>query len=201
MIRIIIAEDQAMVSGALAALLGMEHDLQVVGQAKNGQEALNYCQQDTPDILITDIEMPVMTGLELAAAIQEQKLACKVIMLTTFARTGYLRRALASGVRGYMLKDAPAETLAQAIRTVHMGGKAIAPELAIESWGGSQDPLSERERQVLRLAGTGSTSAEIARLMFLSEGTVRNYLSEAISKLNAKNRVEAYRMARDEGWL
>jgi len=201
MIRLIIAEDQAMVSGALAALLGMEHDLQVVGQAKNGQEALNYCQQDTPDILITDIEMPVMTGLELAAAIQEQKLACKVIMLTTFARTGYLRRALASGVRGYMLKDAPAETLAQAIRTVHTGGKAIAPELAIESWGGSQDPLSERERQVLRLAGTGSTSAEIARVMFLSEGTVRNYLSEAISKLNAKNRVEAYRMARDEGWL
>ncbi|MBC3862962.1 response regulator transcription factor [Undibacterium jejuense] len=201
MIRIIIAEDQAMVSGALAALLGMEHDLQVVGQAKNGQEALNYCQQDTPDILITDIEMPVMTGLELAAAIQEQKLACKVIMLTTFARTGYLRRALASGVRGYMLKDAPAEALAQAIRTVHVGGKAIAPELAIESWGGSQDPLSERERQVLRLAGTGSTSAEIARVMFLSEGTVRNYLSEAISKLNAKNRVEAYRMARDEGWL
>ncbi|MFZ6688303.1 response regulator transcription factor [Undibacterium sp. SXout11W] len=201
MIRLIIAEDQAMVSGALAALLGMEHDLQVVAQAKNGQEALNYCKKETPDILITDIEMPVMTGLELASAIQEQKLACKVIMLTTFARTGYLRRALASGVRGYMLKDAPAETLAQAIRTVHAGGKAIAPELAIESWGGSQDPLSERERQILRLAGTGSTSAEIARIMFLSEGTVRNYLSEAISKLNAKNRVEAYRMARDEGWL
>lgn len=201
MISIILAEDQVMVSGALVALLKLEGDIEVLGQAKNGKEALELCKQLQPDVLITDIEMPIMTGLELAAAIAEQKLPSKVIVLTTFARAGFLKRAMASGVRGYMLKDAPAEDLAKAIRTVHGGGKAIAPELAMESWGGPQDPLSERERQVLRLAGTGSTSSEIAKIMHLSEGTVRNYLSEAISKLNAKNRVEAFRMARDEGWL
>ncbi|MFZ6680811.1 response regulator transcription factor [Undibacterium sp. Tian12W] len=201
MIRIIIAEDQALVSGALAALLGLEDDLEVIALAKNGQEALALCEKEQPDILVTDIEMPLMTGLELAAAIAEKKLNSKVIVLTTFARSGYLRRAMASGVRGYMLKDAPADTLAAAIRTVHGGGRAIAPELAMESWGGEQDPLSERERQVLRLAGSGSSSTEIAKIMHLSEGTVRNYLSEAISKLHAKNRVDAYRLARDQGWL
>lgn len=201
MIRIVIAEDQALVSGALAALLGLEEDLQVIGLAKNGQEALTLCEKEQPDILVTDIEMPIMTGLELAAAVAEKKLNSKVIVLTTFARSGYLRRAMASSVRGYMLKDAPANTLATAIRTVHAGGRAIAPELAMESWGGEQDPLSERERQVLRLAGTGSSSTEIAKLMHLSEGTVRNYLSEAISKLHAKNRVDAFRLARDQGWL
>ena len=142
-----------------------------------------------------------MTGLELAAAVKEEKLPCKVIVLTTFARTGFLRRAMESGVLGYMLKDAPIDTLAAAIRTVHAGGKAIAPELALESWGGQQDPLSEKERQILRLAGTGSSNQDIANLIHLSEGTVRNYLSEAISKLNAKNRVEAFRLARDAGWL
>lgn len=201
MIKIILAEDQVMVSGALVALLKLEGDIEVLGQAKNGKEALALCKQLQPDVVVTDIEMPIMTGLELAAEIAEQKLPSKVIVLTTFARAGFLKRALASGVRGYMLKDAPAEDLAKAIRTVHGGGKSIAPELAMESWGGPQDPLSERERQVLRLAGTGSTSNEIAKIMHLSEGTVRNYLSEAISKLNAKNRVEAFRLARDEGWL
>jgi two-component system response regulator DesR len=125
----------------------------------------------------------------------------KVMILTTFARSGFLRRALSAGVRGYLLKDAPAETLAGAIRLVHGGGRAIAPELALESWNAGQDPLSDRERQVLRLAGEGKTSAEIARQVHLSEGTVRNYLSEAISKLNAGNRIEAYRMAREAGWL
>lgn len=201
MIKIILAEDQVLVSGALVALLKLEGDIDVLGQAKNGKEALEMCQRLQPDVVITDIEMPLMTGLELAAEIAELKLASKVIVLTTFARAGYLRRAMASGVRGYMLKDAPAEDLAKAIRTVYAGGRAIAPELALESWSGQQDPLSERERQVLRLAGTGSSSAEIAKLMHLSEGTVRNYLSESISKLHAKNRVEAYRLARDEGWL
>ncbi|WP_395006594.1 response regulator transcription factor [Undibacterium sp.] len=201
MIKIILAEDQALVSGALAALLRLEGDIDVLAQAKNGKEALDLCKTLQPDVLITDIEMPIMTGLELAAEIAALKSPCKVIVLTTFARSGYLRRAMASGVRGYMLKDAPAEDLAKAIRTVHGGGRAIAPELALESWSGQQDPLSERERQVLRLAGTGSSSSEIAKIMHLSEGTVRNYLSEAISKLNAKNRVEAFRLARDEGWL
>lgn len=201
MIRILIAEDQALVLGALAALLRLEPDLDVVATAGNGRDALALCKALAPDIVLTDIEMPHMTGLELAAGLAEIGLPSRVIIVTTFARSGYLRRALAAGVRGYLLKDAPAETLAAAIRTVHSGGRAVAPELALESWTGSQDPLSERERQVLRLAGEGRTSAEIARQVHLSEGTVRNYLSEAISKLNAGNRVEAFRLARDAGWL
>ena len=201
MIRVLIAEDQALVLGALGALLRLEPDLDVVGSARNGQEALALCLSLKPDVVLTDIEMPLMTGLELATALAEQQVASKLIIVTTFARTGYLRRALAAGVRGYLLKDAPADTLAAAIRTVHAGGRAVAPELALESWSGGADPLSERERQVLRLAGEGKSSADIARQIHLSEGTVRNYLSEAISKLNAGNRVEAFRLARDAGWL
>lgn len=201
MIRIVIAEDQALVLGALAALLGLEDDIEVVGTAGNGKDALARCRELRPDIVLTDVEMPQMTGLELAAQLMEDKLPCKVVIVTTFARSGYLRRALEAGVRGYLLKDAPAENLAAAIRQVHAGGRAIAPELALESWSAGQDPLSERERQVLRLAGEGRTSAEIAKQVHLSEGTVRNYLSEAISKLGAGNRVEAYRVARNAGWL
>lgn len=201
MIRVLIAEDQSLVLGALAALLKLEADLEVVGQARSGQEALALCAQLSPDIVLTDIEMPRMTGLELAAALAERRAAARVIIVTTFARSGYLRRALAAGVRGYLLKDAPSESLAAAIRTVHSGGRAIAPELALESWGGAEDPLSERERQVLRLAGEGRSGADIAKQLSLSEGTVRNYLSEAISKLNAGNRVEAFRIAREAGWL
>jgi two-component system response regulator DesR len=201
MIRVLIAEDQTLVLGALAALLKLEDDIEVVGTASNGKDALALCQQLAPDIVLTDVEMPQMTGLELASQLAERGLPCKVMILTTFARSGYLRRALASGVRGYLLKDAPADTLAAAIRQVAGGGRAIAPELALESWNAGQDPLSDRERQVLRLAGEGKTSSEIARMVHLSEGTVRNYLSEAISKLNAGNRIEAYRMAREAGWL
>lgn len=200
-IRVLIAEDQALLLGAMAALLGLEDDLEVVGKAANGQAALALCASLSPDIVLTDIEMPLMTGLELAAALFDARSPCKVMIVTTFARAGYLRRALSAGVRGYLLKDAPADTLAAAIRNVHAGGRAIAPELALESWGGGEDPLSERERQVLRLAGEGKSTGEIARLVFLSEGTVRNYLSEAISKLKAGNRVEAFRLARDAGWL
>lgn len=201
MIRILIAEYQALVRGALAALLRLEADLDVVATAADGREALALCAQLAPDIVLTDIEMPHMTGLELAACLAEQGAATRVVIVTTFGRSGYLRRALAAGVRGYLLKDAPADTLAAAIRSVHAGGRAVAPELALEIWGGAQDPLSERERQVLRLAGEGRSSADIARQVHLSEGTVRNYLSEAISKLGAANRIEAYRMARDAGWL
>ena len=201
MIRILIAEDQALVRGALGALLGLEPDFDVVGLAADGRQALALCEQVAPDIVLTDIEMPQMTGLELAVALAEQGAPGRVVIVTTFGRSGYLRRALAAGVRGYLLKDAPADTLADAIRNVHGGGRAIAPELALELWGGGQDPLSERERQVLRLAGEGRSSADIARQVHLSEGTVRNYLSEAISKLGAGNRVEAYRLARDAGWL
>ena len=201
MIRILIAEDQKMVLGALCALLRLEPDVEVVGSAGNGRDALALCLEKAPDIVLTDIEMPHMTGLELAARLREAKSPAKVIVVTTFGRSGYLRRALEAGVRGYLLKDAPVDALAEAIRTVHAGGRAIAPELALESWSGGSDPLTERERQVLRLAGEGRSSADIARQVHLSEGTVRNYLSEAISKVGAGNRVEAYRMARDAGWL
>jgi two-component system, NarL family, response regulator DesR len=201
MIRVLVAEDQALVLGALVALLRLEDDLDIVGMARNGQEALSMCQSLRPDVVMTDIEMPLMTGLELAMELAELGMPCKVLIVTTFARTGFLRRAMSAGVRGYLLKDAPAETLAAAIRTVHAGGRAIAPELALESWSGAQDPLNERERQVLRLAGEGKSTSDIAKLIHLSEGTVRNYLSEAISKLNAGNRVEAFRLARDAGWL
>ncbi len=201
MIRIVIAEDQALVLGALAALLKLEDDLDVVGTAGDGHQALALCRSLQPDIVLTDIEMPLMTGLELATALAEDGAPSKVIIVTTFARSGYLRRALGAGVRGYLLKDAPADTLAAAIRTVQAGGRAVAPELALEGWSGAQDPLNERERQVLRLAGEGKSSADIAKAIHLSEGTVRNYLSEAISKLDAGNRVEAFRLARDAGWL
>lgn len=201
MIRVLIAEDQTLVLGALAALLKLEPDIDVVATASNGKDALALCRQLIPDIVLTDVEMPQMTGLELATQLADEGFASKVMILTTFARSGYLRRAMAAGVRGYLLKDAPADTLAAAIRLVADGGRAIAPELALESWNAGQDPLSDRERQVLRLAGEGKTSAEIAKQVHLSEGTVRNYLSEAISKLNAGNRIEAYRMARDAGWL
>ena len=201
MIRILLAEDQALVLGALAALLRLEPDFEVVGAATNGREALAMCERLQPDIVLTDIEMPLMTGLELAAELKERRLPPKLIVVTTFGRSGYLRRALEAGVRGYLLKDASVDSLAAAIRAVHGGGRAIAPELAMESWSGGADPLTERERQVLRLAGEGRSSSDIARQVHLSEGTVRNYLSEAISKLGAANRVEAYRMARDAGWL
>jgi len=201
MIRVLIAEDQKLVLGALCALLRLEPDVAVVAGACDGREALALSERLVPDIVLTDIEMPYMTGIELAQALAERKLACKVVVVTTFARSGYLRRAMEAGVRGYLLKDAPVEALVEAIRAVHGGGRAIAPELALESWNGGSDPLTERERQVLRLAGEGRSSGEIARQVHLSEGTVRNYLSEAISKLGAGNRVEAYRMARDAGWL
>ena len=199
-IRVMIAEDQAMVRGALAALLETEEDMEVVGQAQNGREALDLLQAPLPDVLLTDIEMPDTTGLELAAEIQRRKLPVKVVILTTFARAGYLRRALDAGVSGYLLKDAPAGTLADAIRRIRRGSRVIDPELAAEAWT-EADPLTDRERQVLRHAGEGASSAEIAARLELSEGTVRNYLSEAISKLGAANRTEAARIARQKGWL
>lgn len=199
-IRVVIAEDQAMVLGALAALLETEDDIEVVGQARNGQEALKLVLSEKPDLLLADIEMPEMTGLELAAELKRQRIPVRVAILTTFARSGYLRRALDAGASGYLLKDAPASTLANAVRTIHAGGRAIDPELSLEAWA-EADPLTDRERQVLRYAGEGATNAEIAARLKLSEGTVRNYLSEAISKLGAANRTEAARIARQKGWL
>jgi two-component system response regulator DesR len=200
-IRVLLAEDQAMVLGALAALLELEPDITVVGRARDGAEALAMTRRERPDVLVTDIEMPGTTGLELAQAVrQELGPAVKVVILTTFARPGYLRRALDAGASGYLLKDAPCEQLAAALRRVHAGGRAIDPVLAAEAWS-DPDPLTDRERQVLRLAGEGCSSGEIGRRLHLSEGTVRNYLSEAISKVGAHNRVEAARLARVRGWL
>ena len=200
MIRVVVAEDQKMVLGALAALLEMSGDLEVVGRADNGEQALALCRELKPHVLLTDIEMPLMTGLEAATAVRREGLPTRVIILTTFARGGYLRRALEAGASGYLLKDSPAEQLANAVRRVNAGGRVIDPELAAEAWS-EPDPLTDRERQVLRMAGEGQPSAEIASRLKLSEGTVRNYLSEAISKLGAGNRVEAARIARDKGWL
>ena len=200
-IRVLIAEDQSMVLGALAALLDLESDIEVVGRAENGRAALDLlARSDAPHIVLTDIEMPEMTGLELAQSISGSDSKCKVMILTTFGRPGYLRRALEAGVMGYLLKDSPAEKLADAIRTVHRGGRVIDPELAAQAWT-EKDPLTDRERQVLRLAGEGRSSHEIADTLHLSRGTVRNYLSEAIGKLGASNRVEAARFARQKGWL
>ncbi len=198
MIRVLVAEDQAMVLGALCALLELEEDIDVVAQAQDGVEALDRAERLRPDIVLTDIEMPRMGGLELAARLVER--GTKVIVLTTFARPGYLRRALDAGVRGYLLKDAPAEELARAVRDVHAGRRAVDRNLAAEAWY-EIDPLTDRERQLLRLAGDGLTGAGIAGNLGLSEGTVRNYLSNAIGKLGASNRVEAARIARQRGWL
>ena len=198
MIRVLVVEDQAMVLGALCALLDLEDDIEVVARARDGAEALGLAERLRPDVVLTDIEMPRMGGLELASTLVERGL--RVIILTTFARPGYLRRALDAGVRGYLLKDAPADELARAVRDVRAGRRAIAPELAAEAWC-EADPLTDRERQVLRLAGEGLSGARIAASLALSEGTVRNYLSEAIGKLGASNRVEAARIARQKGWL
>ena len=200
MIRVLIAEDQAMLRGALAALLGLEGDIEVTAAVANGEAAWRELQRDRPDILLTDIEMPGLTGLELAQRIRRHELPVKVVIVTTFARAGFLRRALDAGVLGYLLKDAPAEKLADALREVQRGGRAIDPQLALEAWG-ETDPLSDRERQVLRLAGDGLSASDIATQLNLSQGTVRNYLSEAIGKLGVGNRIEAARLARQKGWL
>ncbi|MBA3403670.1 MAG: response regulator transcription factor [Gemmatimonadaceae bacterium] len=200
MIRVIVAEDQGMVLGALAALLDIEGDIEVVAMARNGAEAMALTRQHLPDVLLTDIEMPEMTGLEVAAALKGQGMKTRVVIVTTFARSGYLRRALDAGVSGYLLKDSPPEMLANAVRRVHSGLRAIDPELAAEAWG-EEDPLTDRERQALRLAGDGKTTSDIAVTLGLSEGTVRNYLSEAMTKVGAITRVEASRIARAKGWL
>lgn len=201
-IRVLIAEDQGMVLGALAALLEMESDIEVVARAKDGREALSLAEKIDPDVVLTDIEMPSMTGLELAASLHERRngVRPRVIILTTFARPGYLRRALDAGVSGYLLKDAPAEKLADAIRSVHQGLRAVDPQLAQDAWG-ENDPLTDRERQILRASEEGLAGAEIAKRLNLSEGTVRNYLSEAVAKLGVSNRIEAARLARQRGWL
>ncbi|WP_293746609.1 response regulator transcription factor [uncultured Paraglaciecola sp.] len=206
-INILLAEDQTMLLNALATILDLEDNLHVVQSCANGKQAFDYIQSaesERVDIVLTDIEMPDMTGLELAQKLFESKSLhnshCKTIILTTFARSGYLRRAMDSGVKGYLLKDSPSQDLIDAIQKVHTGGTAIAPELMVESWM-EKDPLSDKERHALRLAKEGLSTEDIAKRLFLSTGTVRNYLSSASSKLNAKNRIEAARIAHQNGWL
>jgi two-component system response regulator DesR len=201
MIRIVVAEDQALVLGAIAALLDLEPDLEVVGRARDGDKALALVHELSPDVLLTDIEMPNRSGLDVAQGIAQAQLATKVVIVTTFGRAGYVARARAAGVRGYLLKDSPIDDLAAAIRRVAAGGHVIPAELAATAWEAGPDPLSERERETLRLAEQGLSNKEIARRLSLSPGTVRNYLSEAASKIGGANRIEAGRIARMNGWL
>jgi two-component system response regulator DesR len=197
--KILLAEDQSMVRGALAALLGMEDGFEIT-QAEDGDRAWLLMKQNSYDILLTDIEMPGRSGLELAQWVLQQKLPTKTIIITTFGRAGYIRRAIDMGVAGFLLKDAPSEQLIEAIYKVMDGKRVIDGELAMMALG-EADPLNDKERRALRLAAEGKTTAEIATVLCLSEGTVRNYLSEAIAKLHAANRVDAARIARQKGWI
>ncbi|MCC3376462.1 response regulator transcription factor [Cohnella sp. REN36] len=198
--KIVIAEDQGMLRGALGMLLGMEEDMSVIGQAENGEEALRLIRSLSPDLCILDIEMPKMTGLEVAETLRREEHPCRIVILTTFSRTGYLQRAVQAGVSGYLLKDAPIEELADALRQVMAGKRAISPELSVSLWE-KPNPLTERERAVLSLLADGKSVSEIAGTLFLSGGTVRNYISEILQKLEAKNRIEAVAIATDNGWL
>ncbi|CAM3195936.1 response regulator transcription factor [Paenibacillus taichungensis] len=200
MIRILIAEDQRMLRGALASLLDLEDDFEVIGEAGNGDEALKQIGSLHPDICLMDIEMPVMSGLDVAERIQQLGLPCRIIILTTFARPGFLERAIQAGVQGYLLKDEPSDRLAGAIRRVMNGGREVSPELVFGA-AKETNPLTEREKEVLKLAATGMNANHIAASLHLSYGTVRNYLSEAFNKLDAKNRMEAVSIAEQKGWL
>ncbi len=201
MIRVLLAEDQAMVRGALAALLALEADLRVVAQVCRGDEVVEAARRTGPDVALLDIEMPGMDGIAAAAGLRREVPACRVVMLTTFGRPGYLRRAMEAGAAGFLLKDAPSAELAVAIRRAAAGERVVSPDLALEAllWG--ESPLSEREREVLAAARRGGTVAEIAEELHLSEGTVRNHLSAAIGKTDARTRAEAARIAEERGWL
>ncbi|WP_328902149.1 response regulator transcription factor [Streptomyces sp. NBC_00441] len=201
MIRLLLAEDQSMVREALAALLGLEPDIEVVAQVARGDEVLAAAREHSIDVALLDIEMPGMTGIEATARLREALPDVKVVVVTTFGRPGYLRRAMESGADAFLVKDAPASQLAEAVRKVLAGERVIDPGLAAAALADGANPLTDREREVLRTAADGSTNAEIAASLHLSQGTVRNYLSMAIQKLAARNRAEAVRMAREKGWL
>lgn len=200
-IRLLIADDQALVRGALGALLDLEPDLAVVGMAADGAEAVRLAEDLRPDVCLMDIQMPGMDGVEATRRIREASPATRVLVVTTFARPGYLRSALDSGASGFIVKDTPAEQLAEAVRRVHSGLRVLDPALAAEGLFDGANPLSERERQVLRLAADGRSAAAIAAEVFLSAGTVRNHLSAAIGKTGASNRAQAVRIALDKGWI
>jgi two-component system response regulator DesR len=200
-IRVLIAEDQAMVRGALASLLGLEPDIEVVAEVERGDEVLAAALRTAPDIALLDIEMPGLDGISVAGELARERPATRALILTTFGRPGYLRRALESGARGFLLKDAPTSELAAAIRTVAAGGRAVDPSLAAAAITEGESPLTPREHEVLAAAAGHDTAGEIAAALHLSEGTVRNYLSAAIRKLGARNRREAIDRAIEKGWL
>ncbi|HEX5120611.1 MAG TPA: response regulator transcription factor [Pseudonocardiaceae bacterium] len=201
MIRVLLAEDQGMVRGALATLLDLEPDIEVVGQVGGGDQVVAEALRTEPDVALLDIEMPGTDGLAAAAELRRARPDCRVLMLTTFGRPGYLRRAMDAGVSGFLVKDGPVEQLAHAIRRVLAGEQVIDPKLAVAALSTGTSPLSPRERDVLAAATDGSTATEIAGRLHLSEGTVRNYLSSAIQKTGARNRLEAARVATENGWL
>ena len=201
MIRVLLAEDQGMMRGALALLLDLEPDMTVVAEVESGDAVVPTATEQRPDVALLDIEMPGMSGLDAAAALRDAVPDCKVLMLTTFGRPGYLRRAMDSGARGFLVKDAPVEKLAAAIRRVLAGETVVDPALAAAALSSGPNPLTDREREVLGAAVDGSTIADIAARMFLSESTVRNYLSSAIGKTGTRNRMEAIATARSQGWL
>jgi two-component system, NarL family, response regulator DesR len=200
-VRVLLAEDQAMVRGALSALLSMEEDIEIVAEASRGDEVLPAALDAFPDVALLDIEMPGGDGLSAAAQLKVRLPACRVIILTTFGRAGYLKRAMEAGALGFLLKDAPAAELATAIRRVVNGERVVDPGLAASALSEGGNPLTERERDVLAASADGATIGDIASDLYLSEGTVRNYLSTAIKKLGARNRVEAARLAERKGWL
>ncbi|WP_042351761.1 response regulator transcription factor [Bacillus massiliigorillae] len=198
MITIVIAEDQKMLLGAFGSLLSLEEDMQVVGKASNGEEAIALVKEFQPDVCIMDIEMPGKTGLEAAEELKGQ--GCKVIILTTFARTGYFQRAVKAGVSGYLLKDSPSEELASSIRSVMAGKRIYAPELVDDLYG-EENPLTDREKEVLELVATGKNTKEIADELSIKAGTVRNYISAILDKLEVKNRIEAITQSKEKGWF
>jgi two-component system, NarL family, response regulator DesR len=200
-IRVLIAEDQGLVRGALTALLGLEGDIEVVAEAGRGDEVVPRALEVNPDVALLDIEMPGLDGLAAAAQLRRALPACRVLMLTTFGRPGYLRRAMEAGASGFLLKDAPATELASAIRRAAAGGRVVDPALALEALSEGSNPLSEREREVLTATIEAATIADIAKRLSLSEGTVRNHLSAAIQKVGARNRAEAARIALEKGWI
>lgn len=201
MIRVLLAEDQAMVRGALVALLELEDDMEVVAEVARGDEIVAVAQGVAPDVALLDIELPGCDGIVAAAALRVALPACRVVIVTTFGRAGYLRRAMDAGVVGFLLKDAPAGELAMAIRRVMTGERVVDPALALSALSEGSSPLTPREKQVLSAAIGGATVADMAERLFLSEGTIRNHLSVAIQKLGARNRIEAARLAEQKGWL
>lgn len=200
-VRILLADDQAMVRGALVALLSLQEDMEIVAEAARGDEVVPAALDARPDVALLDIEMPGGDGLSTAAALKESLPSCRVMILTTFGRAGYLRRAMESGAVGFLLKDAPPEELAAAIRRVMNGERVVDPGLAAAALSEGESPLTEREREVLATSANGATIEDIAAELYLSEGTVRNYLSTAIKKLGVRNRIEAARLAERKGWL